>query len=240
VLLARPACHAYGPGPQHRADLFVPRGTGPFPVAVTIHGGYWRAKFGKWVMRSVARDLVARGRAVWNIEYRRMGRGQGGGWPQTFDDVAAAIDRLAELGDDRLDLRDVVVIGHSAGGQLALWAASRVDAHLQITRVVAQAPVTQMAAAEAAHELLGGTPERVPERYAAVNPIELVPPPVPVLVVHGAEDQTIPLFRSREYVDAACAAGGDVELVVPSPGGHRTHVARSSAAWRAAARWIGG
>jgi acetyl esterase/lipase len=189
-------------------------------------------------MRSIARDLVASGRAVWNIEYRRMGRGQGGGWPQTFDDVAAAIDHLAELGDQRLDMGDVVMVGHSAGGQLALWAASRADGKVRATRVVAQAPVTQMAAAEAAHELLGGAPDEVPERFAAVNPIELVPPPVPVLVVHGDDDQTIPLFRSRDYVLAACAAGGEVELVEPSPGGHRTHVARNSAPWRAAAAWI--
>jgi acetyl esterase/lipase len=207
-------------------------------VVVTIHGGYWRAKFGKWVMRSVARDLVARGRAVWNIEYRRMGGGQGGGWPQTFEDVAAAIDHLAELGDQRIDLGDVVVVGHSAGGQLALWAASRTDGAVRIARVVAMAPVTQMAPAEAAHELLGGTPDQVPERFAAVDPIQLVPPPVPVLVVHGDEDETIPLFRSREYAAAACAAGGDVELVEPSPCGHRTHVSRASAAWRAAAAWI--
>jgi fermentation-respiration switch protein FrsA (DUF1100 family) len=95
-----------------------------------------------------------------------------------------------------------------------------------------------MAAAEAAHELLGGTPDQVPERFAAVNPIELVPPPVPVLVVHGEDDETVPPFRSRDYVEAACAAGGDVALVEPSPGGHRTHVARGSAAWRAAAAWI--
>jgi acetyl esterase/lipase len=217
----------------------VPRGSGPFPVVVTIHGGYWRAKFGKWVMRSIARDLVAGGRAVWNIEYRRMGRGQGGGWPQTFDDVAAAIDHLAELGDPRLDAGDVVVVGHSAGGQLALWAASRTDSKIRVARVVALAPVTQMAAADAAHELLGGTPDQVPERFAAVNPIERVPPPVPVLVVHGADDETVPLFRSHEYVDAARAAGGDVELVEPSPGGHRSHVDSRSAAWRAAADWIG-
>jgi acetyl esterase/lipase len=190
-------------------------------------------------MRSVARDLVARGRAVWNVDYRRMGGGQGGGWPQTFDDVAAAVDHLAGLADPRLDLGDVVLVGHSAGGQLALWAASRPDSKVAIGRVVAQAPVTQMAAAEAAHELLGGTPEQVPERFAAVNPIELIPPPVPVLVVHGADDATVPVFRSRDYARAARAAGGDVQIVEPSPGGHRTHVYASSAAWRAAADWIG-
>ena len=95
VTVARFTRHSYGPHRQHRADLHVPSGTGPFPVAITIHGGYWRAKWSRWVLRPMARDLTRRGFAVWNIEYRRMGRRQGGGWPQTFGDVGAAIDHLA-------------------------------------------------------------------------------------------------------------------------------------------------
>jgi acetyl esterase/lipase len=244
VALARFARHSYGPHRQHRADLHLPDGTGPFPVAITIHGGYWRAKFSRWVMRPMARDLTRRGYAVWNIEYRRMGRGQGGGWPQTFDDVAAAIDHLATMDDERLDLdRGVVLIGHSAGGQLALWAASRHDTSVPIARVAALAPVTQMAHADAAHELLGGSPAEVPERFAAVDPIRLVqergPSPfLRVLVVHGAGDETIPLRRSREYAEAARAAGADVELVEPNPGGHRDYVFPGSRAWRVAVDWI--
>jgi acetyl esterase/lipase len=103
----------------------VPRGDGPFPVAVVLHGGYWQATYGKIVTRPLCLDLVARGWAAWNVEYRRLGDGHGGGWPMTFDDVAAAIDTLAALGDARLDLTDVHAVGHSAGGQLALWAAAR-------------------------------------------------------------------------------------------------------------------
>jgi acetyl esterase/lipase len=238
VALARFKRHSYGPHRQQRADLHLPAGTGPFAVAITIHGGYWRARWSRWVMRPVARDLVRRGFAVWNVEYRRMGRGQGGGWPQTFDDVGAAIDHLAGLGDAPVDLDDVVAIGHSAGGQLALWAASRPDPRVRVGRVVALAPVTQMEFADAARELLGGTDDQVPERYAAVDPIRLVPPPVPVLVVHGADDGTIPLARSREYAERARAQGGRVDLVEPNPGGHRVHVFPRSAAWRAAVDWI--
>jgi acetyl esterase/lipase len=220
----------------------VPDGAGPFPVAVAIHGGYWGATYGKWVMRNVARDLVRRGHAVWNVEYRRLGRGQGGGWPATFDDTGAAVDHLATLADPRLDLDDVVLLGHSAGGQLALFAASRADgdARVRVRRVVAQAPLTDMTTSEVAHRLLGGTPDQVPERYAAVNPIQLVPAPVPVLLVHGADDATVPLARSRRYLEAARAAGGDVELVVPTPGGHRDHIDARSPAWRVAADWISG
>ena len=244
MALARFARHSYGPHRQHRADLHVPSGTGPFPVAITIHGGYWRAKWSRWTLRQMARDLVCRGYAVWNIEYRRMGRGQGGGWPQTFDDVAAAIDHLRTLDDERIDLdRGVVLVGPSAGGQLALWAASRDDGRVPVARVVALAPVTQMAHADAARELLGGSPDEVPERFGAVDPIRIVqergPSPfLRVLVVHCAGDQTIPLRRSREYVEAARAAGGDVELVEPSPGGHRDCVFPGSRAWRAAVDWI--
>ena len=217
----------------------MPDGTGRFPVAVTIHGGYWRAKWSRWVLRPLATDLTRRGYAVWNIEYRRMGRGQGGGWPHTFDDAAAAVDHLGTVADPRLDLEaGVVVIGHSAGGQLALWLASRDDAAVEVERVIALAPVTQMAYADAAHELLGGSPEQVPERFAAVDPIRLVPPPVPVAVVHGSGDGTIPLRRSREYVDAVRAAGGDIELIEPEPGGHRDYVFPGSEAWRVALAWI--
>src|SRR5213080_3931462 len=98
-LLAHSEHHRYGPSKQNRADLYVPRdGKGPHPVVVLIHGGYWRATYGKIVMKPLAADLVRRGYAAWNVEYRRMGRRQGGGYPQTFDDIRAALRRLADLG----------------------------------------------------------------------------------------------------------------------------------------------
>src|SRR4051812_35285879 len=94
-----------------------------------IHGGYWRARYSKRLMKGASADLARRGVATWNVEYRRIGRGQGGGWPATLDDVGAAIDHLALLDDARLDLSGgVTAVGHSAGGQLALWSASRPDA----------------------------------------------------------------------------------------------------------------
>jgi acetyl esterase/lipase len=238
-LLTRPERHRYGPHRSQRADLHVPDGPGPYPVAVTLHGGYWRAKYSKRLMKAVCADLVRRGVAAWNVEFRRIGRGQGGGWPATFDDVAAAIDHLAELGDDRLDLGSVTAVGHSAGGQLALWAATRGDPRVPVRRVVAMAAVCDVAAArEPAWEFLGGTPEQVPDRYAAADPMQLVPLGVPTLLVHGAEDETVPLARSRRYAEAASAAGDEVELIEPTPGGHRVYIDPRSQAWRAAAEWI--
>jgi len=113
----------YGAHRSQFADLYLPRGAGPYPVAVLIHGGFWRKRYGSWLQRRVARNLRRHGWAVWNIEYRRLG--DGGGWPETFDDVGAAIDALADKADPRLDLDRITVIGHSAGGQLAIWAAAR-------------------------------------------------------------------------------------------------------------------
>ena len=207
-------------------------------MTVVIHGGFWRAKYGKVISRAVAADLARRGRAAWNIEYRRIGRGQGGGWPATFDDVGAAIDALAERADPRLDLGDVSVVGHSAGGQLALWAAARRDGRVRLRRAVAQAAPCDLRAAGAAHELLGGTPGQVPERYALADPMELVPIGVPILLVHGEEDATVPVARSRKFAEAARTAGDEVSLIEPSPGGHRVHIDPRTAAWRAAAEWL--
>lgn len=237
-LLARPERHRYGDDAAQRADLYLPRGDGPHPVAVVIHGGSWRATYGKAVMKPVCADLARRGIAAWNIEYRRMGRGQGGGFPQTFDDVAAAISHLAPAADGRVDLGNVALLGHSAGGQLALWAASRANGGVPIRRVVAQAPVCDMRAAEIAQVVLGGSPDQVPERFAAVDPMQHIPLPMPVRIVHGADDTTIPLFRSRRYAEASRAAGGNVELVEPVPGPHRVHVDPRSAAWAAAAEFL--
>jgi acetyl esterase/lipase len=239
-LVARPSSrHRYGSHRWARADLYVPEGDGPFPVAVALHGGYWRAKYSKRLMKAVCADLARRGVAAWNVEYRRIGRGQGGGWPATFDDVAVAIDHLAVLADPRLDLGSVTAVGHSAGGQLALWAASRDDAAVPVQRVVAQAAVCDVAAAgEPGWEFLGGTPEQVPERFDAADPMRFLPLGVPTLLVHGADDETVPLTRSRRYAEAASAAGDDVTLVEPSPGGHRIHIDPRSEAWRVAAEWI--
>jgi acetyl esterase/lipase len=190
-------------------------------------------------MKAVCVDLARRGAAAWNVEFRRLGRGQGGGWPATFEDVATAIDHLAALGDARLDLGSVTALGHSAGGQLALWSASREDPRVPVRRVVAQSAVCNLAATgEPGWELLGGTPEQVPDRYAAADPMRLLPLGVPTLLVHGADDETVPVARSRRYAEAAAAAGDEVELIEPTPGGHRVHIDPRSDAWRAAAEWI--
>jgi acetyl esterase/lipase len=220
-------------------------------VIVLIHGGSWQKRYGKIFTRALAGDVRRRGFAVWNIEYRRVGAG--GGWPNTFADVAAAIDQLAVLSDPRLDLNRVTFVGHSAGGQLALWAAGRpnlpADApgtldgspRVRPHRVVSLAGVADLTEAYrrwhggVVRELMGGSPEEVPERYAAGDPMRLLPLEMPVLIVHGVRDETVSIELSRGYAEAARAAGGEVELVeIAGPAGsHRAHLDPRGAGWAA-------
>jgi acetyl esterase/lipase len=212
-------------------------------VAVVLHGGFWRARYDRTLMHGLCRDLAAAGWAVWNLEYRRLGLLSGGGWPETIEDVSAGIDRLVEV--PRLDLRTVVTIGHSAGGQLALWAASRAQPRVRVTHAVSQAGVNDLREAarlglsrDAAVKLLGGTPESRPERYRAASPIERLPLGVPQLLVHGEEDGIVPLGMSLAYHDAALAAGDSVELVVLPATGHYEHLDPGSDAWKAVRAWL--
>jgi acetyl esterase/lipase len=252
--------HRYGPDRSQRAELHLPAGRkashggATHPVMILIHGGSWRKRYGKIVMRALAGDLVRRGWAVWNIEYRRVGNG--GGWPATFADVAAAIDHLDGL-DDPLDLARVSVLGHSAGGHLALWAAGRAKLpqgapgaiegapRIRLQRVISQAGVCDLVGAyreldTAVGALMGGAPEQLPERYAIGNPLSSVPLEVPVLLVHGVLDETVSVQRSRDYAAAAVAAGGEVELVEieGQAGRHRAHIDPREAAWAVVTRWL--
>lgn len=247
-VLHRPASHRYGTLHTQVADLHLPARPGPHPVAVVLHGGYWQRPYGKLIMRPLCEDLARRGWAAWNVEYRRLGR-DGGGWPQTFDDVALAIDHLALLEDERLDLDHVTAVGHSAGGQLALWAGGRsgfpADApgaapRVELERVLALGAVCDLELAlNVASQLVGGSPEEVPDRWALADPMRRVPLDLPVALVHATGDETVPITHSRKYAAAALAAGGDVTLIEPS-GGHQDAINPTSPVWRAGAAWLEG
>ena len=230
-----PVRHAYGPHPAQFGELSLPDGRVPAGTVVLVHGGFWRARYDLSLARPLAADLVARGHAVWNLEYRRVGAG--GGWPATPDDVAAGIDALAEL---PVDAARVVAVGHSAGGHLAVWAAGRAVARVPLTGVVAQAGVLDLArcAAErlgdgAVQELLGGEPADVADRYAAADPLAAVPLPVPVLCVHAPGDRNVPQAQSRAYVAAATARGGRARLI-EAAGDHFTLIDPAAPDWRLA------
>jgi acetyl esterase/lipase len=207
--------------------------------------------YGRDQMTAIADDLASRGLAVWNLEYRRLG-GQGG-WPATMDDVAAGIGHLAQLpgaGFD-LDLDRVTVVGHSAGGHLALWAAARHRApHAQVSRVralaaVGLAPIADLAQAcdwrvggEVVAELMGGTPSQYPERYRAASPMEMLPLGVRQLVLHGTADDAVPIELSRRYSRAAGAAGDAIELIELPDTGHMEYLDPGSAAYATLCHWL--
>jgi acetyl esterase/lipase len=227
----------YGQDALQFGDLRVPAGAGPHPVVVGIHGGFWRARYGLDYFGHACTALTAAGMATWNIEYRRLGN-VGGGWPGTLMDVGRAVDYLRELGPQYgLDLARVVALGHSAGGHLALWAAGRrklpresalcAPHPLPLIGVVALAGVCDLRRAwelrlsdNVTEQLLGGTPEQVPERYAQASPAELLPLGVHHVLIHGTEDTNVPYGISADYAARASVVGDEVELVTLPGAGH--------------------
>lgn len=218
-----------------------------------LHGGFWRARYTKVLMRRLARAVTASGWIAWNVEYRRVGRfGGGGGWPATFDDVAAAIDHLVAV--DGADLDRVVAVGHSAGGHLALWAAGRgrlpdgapgARPRVRLASAVSLAGVHDLvAAARTARgrvvvvDLLGGTPEQQPERYALASPSALLPLGVPHLLVHGTADDTVALAQSADHHARAIELGDDVTYVALPGTDHMAVISPTAAAWAVTAEWI--
>jgi acetyl esterase/lipase len=224
--------HSYGPDLAQFGELYLPPGDRRAGTVVVIHGGFWRARYDCSLGRPLAADLAARGYVTWNLEYRRVGTG--GGWPHTLDDVSAGIDRLAGLD---VDTTRVVAIGHSAGGQLAVWAAARAAALVPVTGVVAQAGLLDLVTAAttgvghtAVLDLLGGPPDEVADRYAAADPLCQVPVPARVVCLHSAADDEVPIAQSRAYVAAASAAGGDAVLI-ETAGDHDTMIDPSTPDW---------
>ncbi len=241
----------YGVLPAQVGEWWLPRrSTGRLrahanlPLVVLIHGGYWKPIYDRHLEDVVAAALTRRGFAVWNIDYRPAG----GQWSDTFADVAAAIDHVPRSGHaTALDLRRVAVMGHSAGGHLALWLASRpalpADAvgdrpMLEPVLAVGQAPVCDLVTGAlerlgggAVHALLGGGPERFPERYAVASPRALLPlRGVRTVLVHGRDDTVVPVSQSRDYARAAEAAGTPVELHLLDSAEHIEHLRPRSAA----------
>jgi acetyl esterase/lipase len=238
--------HRYGSHFHQFADLLVPsEGSGPFPVAVVLHGGFWREQHSLDLTDDLARDLARRGWAAWNVEYRRVGEVSEGGYPTTLEDVASAVDALADL-DAPLDLDRVVAIGHSAGGQLGLWTAARDEAGVRLAGVVSQAGVHDLREADrlglgegATAAFMGGHADAVPDRYADASPIERVPVGVPALLVHGDADERVPVSMSSSYAEAARAAGDAVDVALRAGEDHFVHLNVDAGAWGDVVAWLG-
>lgn len=241
---ARPHTARYGTFPSQEGDLYLPGVRRP-PVVCLLHGGFWRAPHGRDQLAAVAADLAGRGYAVWNLGYRRLGEA-GGGWPGTLEDAAAGLDHLASLAHEGcdLDLDRIVVAGHSAGGQLALWLGARA-AGVRPRAVAGLAAASDLRAlwerglgAQAAGGFLGGSPAQHPDRYAAASPRERLPLGVPQLILHGEQDGDLPLAIAREYAEAARGAGDAIEFVPLAGMGHMDPLDPGSEAHAVFCRWL--
>lgn len=192
---------------------------GRVPLVVHLHGGFWRAEYALDHARPFCAGMRRAGYATCNVEYRRVGN-DGGGWPGTLDDARDALDLVPRLVDEQqVDPARVVLTGHSAGGHLALWAAAHTG--VALAGVVPIGAVTDLHDAHARHlsdggtatlDLMGGEPDEFPERWRSASPIDDVPLDVPVVLVHGRDDDSVPITQAEAYADAAVAAGGQARV----------------------------
>ena len=247
----------YGPAPAQVAELFLPETRGPHPVIVLMHGGCFLKQFeGLAQTSAIAADLAGRGYAVWNIDYRKLGE-PGAGYPGTFLDVAAAVDQLrAEAPRYDLDLKRVIAVGHSAGGHLALWAASRARIPaggplaavqpLPIGAVVSLAGIGDLKGQGKVFALPCGddTLERLldtahrSQPYADTSPAELLPGAARVVMVHGVFDPVMPPYTGLAYAEIVRKAGGKAEVVTIPEAAHFDVVIPATAAWERVAAVI--
>ena len=258
-LLARPRPEAvltrhYGPAPDQLAELFLPKRAGLLRTIVLIHGGCWLAEIpGAILMDYLAEDLRQRGFAVWNIDYRRIGE-NGGGYPGTFRDVAKAMDTLRAIAPAyKLDLSRLVVIGHSAGGQLAAWAAARPHLPqdsvlyesnpLPISAVVSLAGIDDLAdyrdrgptacgGASTIDALVGPPSGAHKDVYADTSPSRLLPIGVRQVLVSGSLDPIVPSRFAEAYGAMAKASGDNIELLTIGGAGHFELIDPTSDAWK--------
>jgi acetyl esterase/lipase len=250
---------AYGPDPDQFGDLRLPRGHGPFPVVIVIHGGCWVQRYADWRNTAALADaLRGQGMATWNIEYRRADQ-PGGGWPGTFLDVAQAADALRGLARRYpLDVTRVVAIGHSAGGHLALWLAARprlsrtsvlaLPAPLAIRGVVLiggiadlgefQAKEADICGEAVVTRLMGGSPAERPARYEQGSPRQLLPIGVRQFFINGEEDPVVPPRDSIRFVRAARAAGDQADQQTVPAAGHFEYLSPATPAGKAACRAV--
>ncbi len=243
---------AYGNAPSQFAELFRPAGAGPFPVVVLVHGGCWTVEYGGITqMRNVAGALAARGIAVWNVEYRRVDE-EGGGYPGTYLDINAALDKLAaEAARYQLDTGRIVAMGHSAGGQLVQWIAGR-------AKIPATSPLFQPkplavrdiislgGLADLRHEkeliktscgrdmvqLTGLPSDTRPDVYADTNAAALMPNGSRTVLITGALDTISPPRAAYDYAARAQAAGDSAQVMILPDASHYDEIAASSPAWK--------
>src|SRR3954471_21467233 len=220
--------HAYGPDPSQFLDLFLPPRAQPSRAClVMIHGGFWRAKYDLAHASHLCSALATAGFSVASLEYRRVGNG--GGWPASFEDVRTGLAAARTL-----FAAPPILIGHSAGGHLALLTAAH-DEHLKA--VVALAPVADLQLAYDLHlsnnaivDFLGGTPAERADVYAAADPARHASRTSRTLI-HGTHDEVVPLALSHSFMRQRSADAGRVELLEPAAAKHFDLIDPASQAW---------
>lgn len=231
---------AYGSDPNQFADLRLPKSKGPHRTAINIHGGFWRAKYNLDHGAHLCAALTAKDIATANLEYRRVGN-EGGAWPNTFADIRNAYSFLLQnAGQHNLDPHKFLVMGHSAGGQLALCLAAH---ERGLTRVVSLAGVVDLRRAYELHlsnnavvEFLRGTPAEIPDHYREADPMQLAIPDAHQWLIHGSADDTVPPAFSRDYVATKQRHEGkqreDVHLLEIAGAGHLDLIDPRTDAWK--------
>ena len=221
----------WGDGPDHVADLHLPSEEGPFttdhgtPAVMLIHGGFWKQAFDRSLMTPMAEALAEAGVIVWNVEYRRWSPGDEGVWQETISDVMRAWGHLEGL--DGVDATRTAVVGHSAGGHLALVLAALADRRPMFC--ITQAAVADLVAADAAalsdqgdacQRWVGSRVEEGAPPWEALNPIHLVPT-CPVVLTHGEHDEDVPIAMSEACAETYSKGGAEARML-PLPGNHYT------------------
>jgi len=230
------AREAYGTDPNQFGEIFLPKTKPPFPVVMNIHGGFWRAAYDLKHAGHLCGALTAKGIATWNVEYRRFGN-PGGGWPGTFEDVRNAYRFIPQLTKRyNLDGSKILVMGHSAGGQLALCLAAH---ELSFKRVISLAGVVDLQQAWELHlsndavvGFLGGKPGEAHDHYREADPMQLsLPHTTTQWLIHGAADDVVPSVLSRIYTEQKKRRGEDVHYLEISTAGHFDLIDPRSRAW---------
>ncbi|MGB8582526.1 MAG: prolyl oligopeptidase family serine peptidase [Candidatus Sulfotelmatobacter sp.] len=225
---------AYGSDQNQFVDLRIPKSKGQHPLAMCIHGGYWRARYDLEYLGHLCGALTSKGIATANVEYRRVGNA-GGGWPATFSDIRSAYQLLMQKAQlYHFDAQRVIVLGHSAGAQLALCLAAHEGG---LTGTISLAGVIDLQRAYELHlsnnavvEFLGGTPTEVADHYREADPMKLAIRGLQC-VIHGVADDIVPPSLSKDYVSAKLKAKEDVRLMMIPDAGHFEIVDPRSGAW---------
>jgi len=221
----------YGKDKSQNGELFVPECVKHYKILCLVHGGFWKYPYDRLQMTALANELATLGYVVWNIEYRRVGE-DNGGWPNTFNDVIDAVNYLHTLD---VENSGVILIGHSAGGHLALWLSQQ-QLHIPIINVIALAPVSDLLkcteehiGGQAVEELLKTVPSENRQRYVDHSPIEQEPSHIPETIIHGSMDEYVPIEMSRCYVKKRMSQGCHVIFHEVSHGLHLDFLDPSSA-----------